>query len=594
MRAFRKGLTAGLRESVDWAASAGGGSGSQNALGGFFAAGDDALALGPSGTGAASVPAWEPESGDTAADHCLVQVLSATGLGWLATSATSVCVALCLADPRGGSKGRRGVTLPHDKAASPVWNRWERHNTLLSLPCPPPRVTHPAPLSPPFPAPPSIRDLGVASSSGDWLVLELYEDAACATGCLATAHVAVDLLPEGGQPVSLPLRRCGDPRSCAGGASGTVTVARLAWEASVHTSKTLFFVRHGQSRWNDAQKSRRFDAMMAFDHPLTRAGADQALALREKWRAAAAATQERRGAQAARGGATPGAGSAPLPAVPHATALEDAFAEFCSPTTSPSDQPPAPAGAPAALPGDTALGGLGGEEEDEWVEAFLSASLLASSPLTRAVQTAMLALHGHPMLGGGSRDGQPGGESPPSCRLTLLRAAREIKRGVGSLDSVGKCVGGPDLVARCSRMLREELPPGLFEQLIQAACDEALVDVNDTAGVEWWTAADDVDTDADVGLRVSDLLASLQFAQGSSAVLVGHSLLFRDLVRRLTLTSSTSFGSVPPGAASLCAQLCEAKLSNAGCCALKLAWGRGGAVRITDARLLFGSTLASD
>ena len=442
----------------------------------------------------------------------------------------------------------------------------------------------------------SVRDLGVGVSPGDWLVLELYEDSGCTTGCLATAHCALDLLPAGGPAITLPLRRCGDPRSCVGGASGTLTVARLPWLPAFHTSKTLFFVRHGQSRWNDAQKSRRFDAMMAFDHPLTRAGADQALALRERWRAAAVATQERRATRAARLAARPpsGGGAVAATAVITTTAVEDAFAEFCSPAASAAQPAAAYTGtaASAALAGDVAFGGgAGEEEEDDWVEAFLNASLLGSSPLTRAVQTAMLVLHGHPMLG--SMEGGAAGGTE-RCKLTLLRAAREIKRGVGSLDSVGKCPGGPELVARCARMLREELPPGLFEQLIQAACDESLVDVNDTAGVEWWTAADDVDTDGDVGLRVADLLSTLQFAPGNSAVLVGHSLLFRDLMRRLTLTSSTAFGAVPPAAASLCAQLCEAKLCNAGCCALRLSWGRGGAVRITDARLLFGSTLASD
>ena len=125
MRAFRKGLTAGLRESVDWAASAGAGGGSNTALGSYFTPGDDsAQGLGASFSGSTSA-SWVPESSECAGDHCLVQVLSATGLGWLGTqtSASSVCVALCVADPAGGSKGRRGVTLPHDKAVSPVWNR---------------------------------------------------------------------------------------------------------------------------------------------------------------------------------------------------------------------------------------------------------------------------------------------------------------------------------------------------------------------------------------------------------------------------------------------------------------------------------------
>lgn len=45
-------------------------------------------------------------------------------------------------------------------------------------------------------------------------------------------------------------------------------------------------MRHGQSRWNEAQKNRRLEKMVAFDHPLTRQGAEEAEALNKRWNAA--------------------------------------------------------------------------------------------------------------------------------------------------------------------------------------------------------------------------------------------------------------------------------------------------------------------
>ena len=571
MRAIRKGLTAGLRESVDWATSTTS-TGSSTGLSGLAPLDDVSVG------GGGSLP-WEEDTDETASEHCVVQLTHATGLAWAPAAGGGACFAFCVGDAAGQPKGRRGVTLPHDKAPlSPTWNWCVPLQSFLSV-LPVNARTHAQPhLSAPRYTG-STRDLCVRAAPGDVLFVELYEDASCSTGCLATAHVALDRLPLDSQPVSLPLRRCCDPRTCVGGASGSVTVRRLPWRREWYTQKTLFFVRHGQSRWNDAQKSRRIDAMMAFDHPLTRAGADQALALRERWRAAQQQqlTQPPRPLHHTQAQAQMQMQQA---GVSNGFALEDAFAEFCSATPSPA------AGQQTAPPAQNVpVTGSDADDDSQWVAQFLEATFFASSPLTRALQTALLALHGHPGLE--VSDTGAGG-----CRLSLLRCMREIK-GVGSLDSVGKCIGGPDMLARCDKMLREELPPGLCDDLFTKCCATP-VDYNDTAGAEWWTPADDLDTDADVTLRLADALACLQFAPGHSAVLVGHSLLFRDLVRRLTLTSSRAFAGVSPAAASLCAQMCDAKLSNAGCCALRLAWDRNGQARIIDARLMFGSTLAME
>lgn len=62
---------------------------------------------------------------------------------------------------------------------------------------------------------------------------------------------------------------------------------------------------------------------------------------------------------------------------------------------------------------------------------------------------------------------------------------------------------------------------------------EVAFDFNDTI-TEWWTGTEAVDTDADVDERLTDLFAYMQFCGGNSAILVGHSLLFREIMKRYT------------------------------------------------------------
>lgn len=358
-----------------------------------------------------------------------------------------------------------------------------RHAALCLLPDALTRATH------------STRDLGAAAAPGDLLLAELFAPGFAAS--LGAAQCRLRAL-EDGAALTLPLRRALDPRTV--GSHGAITLRLRGWAPSgdEHLSKRVFLVRHGLSKWNEAQKTRRLDALCAFDHPLTRAGAEQALRLRERWLG---------------------------------WSMED-----------------------------------GGDEEGQWERDFLTAGFVASSPLTRALQTALLALEGHQgvVLGG----------------VTLLRSAREVK-GVGSLDSVGKATG-EECLKRAHKMLLEELPEHAGH--LDSACGAA-VHVND-AQAEWWTAADDLDSEADVQERLADLTQRLQFAPGRAAILVGHSLLFRELFRRLA--SHTLLEEQP----QLAQRLQEGKLQNGGCLGLDMQFSRGQA-RIVRARLLFDSQLVS-
>lgn len=84
--------------------------------------------------------------------------------------------------------------------------------------------------------------------------------------------------------------------------------------------------------------------------------------------------------------------------------------------------------------------GLNAEQEN----AFLNAEVIYVSPLARAVETAAVALRGHPAM----KKTKP---------VVISRHLREIKKGLHNIDSVG-FVTGPKIVERCSKALSELSP----------------------------------------------------------------------------------------------------------------------------------------
>ena len=153
---------------------------------------------------------------------------------------------------------------------------------------------------------------------------------------------------------------------------------------SGQTSKQVFFVRHGESRWNEAQaKGQVIQMLSTVDHPLNATGYAQATALGQAIR----------------------------------TAVDDPQGELNSSAS-----------------------------ESNAIRSLVSATAVWSSPLTRAMQTAMIGLE--PLLqrpswvaqpdtstrdrdgGGGSGDGDDGGGNDGVMRkgrLSLHPAAREVR-----------------------------------------------------------------------------------------------------------------------------------------------------------------------
>ena len=138
----------------------------------------------------------------------------------------------------------------------------------------------------------------MAAEPDDVLLVELYTPNYGALVALLAASQSAPGFRHPAAARTLTLRRHLDASGCGAVtvSAGLVATGPRADSASLldavspsFSRKTVFLVRHGQSRWNEAQRNRRLDALVAFDHPLTRLGAEQALRLREQWRTECAA-----------------------------------------------------------------------------------------------------------------------------------------------------------------------------------------------------------------------------------------------------------------------------------------------------------------
>jgi broad specificity phosphatase PhoE len=142
-------------------------------------------------------------------------------------------------------------------------------------------------------------------------------------------------------------------------------------------------------------------------------------------------------------------------------------------------------------------------------ESFFNAELVLVSPLCRAFQTAVVSLDGHPTVK------QQG--------VTLLRTIREIKKSSAGNDCrANKC--GHDV----SKRVQSEL--GKIVGLEEAEAMMPEVDLNDTRS-KWWTEKRK-DGESDRHTRVMDFLSYVEFLSQHSAIVVGHSNFFHDLVSR--------------------------------------------------------------
>lgn len=197
-------------------------------------------------------------------------------------------------------------------------------------------------------------------------------------------------------------------------------------------------------------------------------------------------------------------------------------------------------------------------------QEFRQAASVFSSPLTRAVQTCLLALRGHPALG--------------AAPVRLLECAREVN-SVGGVDSVGIAVGEA-IEARVRKEFVEAIGEAETAQTMSSICPYSC-----STG-EWWSRAGTSESKQEIRTRIAHLLNALVAAPGEACVLVGHSLLFCELFRE---RCSADLASRRPAAVE---RLSGVKLSNAACCCAEVALNpASGAFEIVDVDLVFGSCL---
>mmetsp|Transcript_35705 Transcript_35705/g.60178 ORF Transcript_35705/g.60178 Transcript_35705/m.60178 type:complete len:442 (+) Transcript_35705:190-1515(+) len=277
------------------------------------------------------------------------------------------------------------------------------------------------------------------------------------------------------------------------------TISLQLWPAPQESVKWIFMIRHGESKWNEAQRSVNvLNMMKTVDHPLNGTGVQQAQKLQQDW------------------------------------------------------------------------SNYDSEGGDAFDCEFFKVRTTYCSPLTRAVETALVSLEAHPSLAEG---------------ITLLRNLREAKN-LGGQDTVGKHIGSKIEPHVYSELLSagEKLPD---QRIISLAQQKAVRMVhNDCGGVgRWWNVATEVESEEDVNERLNDVALYLGCQAERSAILVGHSLYFRDLVRQW-LRDDSGLKITNP---ALAEQLYNEKLANAACLGLKIDFSKIDRPCILDAKLMFGS-----
>jgi phosphohistidine phosphatase SixA len=377
----------------------------------------------------------------------------------------------------------------------------------------------------------------------------------------------------------------------------TLRLVYLGKRPETHITKTIFLIRHGESKWNISQSEKNLKGMVTqYDHELTSVGIQQAELFHQKWTHAASTSRDERG-------------------------LEDYY-------------------------------------------SFLSANAIFSSPLTRALETALITCEGHPAFQlhttlatndpsvvpemTSDFDERPVSESPGCATrtrlavhrrpLTLLSTLREVKN-FGSFDTVGQ-YSGEEIVTHVNKMIQRDMNSTSHSNRAEEIM-RPVIDTND-AQEQWWTALEVKESKADVSLRMKELWNYLRYhntapsitctsdnlptadirvaapSEGediviptpvpltplptptnatdndNTLILVGHSHYFRHMMKEYL---SDEYRLSEP---EWTEELSKKKLDNASCLRVKCVWRYPeGAIeipppRIEEARLVFDSILVGD
>lgn len=183
---------------------------------------------------------------------------------------------------------------------------------------------------------------------------------------------------------------------------------------------------------------------------------------------------------------------------------------------------------------------------------ILRPDVIYCSPLTRAVQTAVIALQ--PVFKAGKSEGEAA-----SGEIVFMSSARE-KQNLGGMDSKGSAVG-VDLVKRTleeTRVLYRDREDKSVPQSFRGI----RFDVEEVKE-DWWTKKAK-DSKGMLEERLNDFMSQLLYAPQDSVVVVGHSHFFRSVFQRYL---SSDFAAKRPDFAK---RLQTWKLMNCGVCRIEL------------------------
>jgi broad specificity phosphatase PhoE len=299
--------------------------------------------------------------------------------------------------------------------------------------------------------------------------------------------------------------------------------------------KWIFLVRHGESKWNIAQEKHDIISMAkSVDHSLSCKGLDQASSLAGKVLAA----RDQITLNAARG-----------------------------------------------------WEGQRGDAPSWVYDRFFAADVIIASPLTRAIETAVVTMQHHPLV---SR-----------LPIRLRSEIREIKNA-GGLDTIGQFQGDailPHLKKELADLYKEateteghsmlELEQACLEQKQSdgegdsatralARVNSIRVDTNNTND-EWWNCIKEDESDARE--RIAEFLVEMKLSPCENIIAVGHSHFIRHLCRHFL---APQCHEAYPQESTL---LGKHTISNCGVLAVKADFSLPVDKCITDLYLMFGSEL---
>jgi bisphosphoglycerate-dependent phosphoglycerate mutase len=481
----------------------------------------------------------------------------------------------------------------------------------------------------------SFRDFNIVPPPGSYLYIELFHykggdkrdlskqaDKKREDLLLGTVSIPIiSLLDE--KPSSLPFQfhKYGN---ISKNPSFSIILRRLHIKTSPPIYKTIFLLRHGESKWNEAQEKKDYKNLLNRDHPLTQTGIQQAQEFNDNlrdcendmitcfgpnWRSTKREfttdfyenlkIQDIKKNQK-QCDTTDLLGLADLSSFLidgntydgefDATGSKPSYvgrdagsdiSSFFGSSSIPPTKPPKPSFSSKSTTRIHENGNAECQEEldrqstvsivmrqtrrEEFRERFLCADKVYCSPLTRAIQTAYVGLQHHPAM---MKNG-----------LVLMSLIREIK-GIAGFDSIGIAHGDA---------IRERVRAEFSKILGQSKTDELMLDLiyaNDAAH-PWWTPIQSFDTKSEQLERVLEFVNFTRYCGDEIPIFVGHSLFFKLFCSQRI--SSTLMKNRP----ALAANLRRYKLSNATVIAVALKYyddGNEGKCdcEIIDADLIYG------